>query len=545
MRLVSLLSCLLVASACAQPLVYNRGVLNAASFMPQGLASGGIAQGSIFSIFGTRFGPGSPVEASAFPLGTTLGNVSVTLTQGATTVNAIPLYVSNTQVNAIMPSNAPLGRVSLRVLSGALKSPPVPVTVVTSAFGIFTAGGAGTGPGILQNYITAVNQPINEPSIAAQPGQTIILWGTGLGPAPGGADNVAPPVGNLPIKVEVFVGGVPATVAYSGRTPCCSGTDQIVFQVPASAPLGCWVPVMIRTGGTTVGNVVTMAIQSNGTSCADPLNPLSSPLVAGGNSAIFSAYRANTHEDVGVAATVDVTSDYLGGAAYGSQAAPFPFNLMVSLPPAGTCTEYGEAGDLLGGASSIAAPGGQALNFGTSLTLTSPKGTETLTAALGYAAGYLGGFISDNSIPNTLYLNPGAYTLAGTGGADIGAFSASLTVPQALAWTNPPTTVDRTQPLAIAWTGGNPGQPVAVTGFGEDLPTNSSVMFVCLAAPGASNFTIPSVMLSNVPATRANPLQSKDVIYLVSLPGSQVGATGLNGSAVGFTYISGTTVVYQ
>jgi hypothetical protein len=190
-------------------------------------------------------------------------------------------------------------------------------------------------------------------------------------------------------------------------------------------------------------------------------------------------------------------------------------------------------------------PGGQALNFGPSLTLTGPKGTETLTAALGYAAGYLGGFISDNSIPNTLYLNPGTYTLAGTGGADIGAFSASLTVPQALAWTNPPTTVDRTQPLAIAWTGGNPGQPVAVTGFGEDLPTNSSVMFVCLAAPGASNFTIPSVMLSNVPATRANPLQSKDVIYLVSLPGSQVGATGLNGSAVGFTYISGTTVVYQ
>ena len=200
MRLVSLLSCLLVASACAQPLVYNRGVLNAASFMPQGLAGGGIAQGSIFSIFGTRFGPGSPVEASAFPLGTTLGNVSVTLTQGATTVNAIPLYVSNTQVNAIMPSNAPLGRVSLRVLSGALKSPPVPVTVVTSAFGIFTAGGAGTGPGILQNYITAVNQPINEPSIAAQPGQTIILWGTGLGPVPGGADNVAPPAGNGPVR---------------------------------------------------------------------------------------------------------------------------------------------------------------------------------------------------------------------------------------------------------------------------------------------------------------------------------------------------------
>src|SRR5690349_8576104 len=55
------------------------------------------------------------VQANSFPLGTTLANVSITVTQGGTAVNAIPLFVSASQINAIMPSNAPLGTVTLRV----------------------------------------------------------------------------------------------------------------------------------------------------------------------------------------------------------------------------------------------------------------------------------------------------------------------------------------------------------------------------------------------------------------------------------------------
>src|SRR5205823_5836186 len=105
-----LLACAFAACAIAQPpLIYNRAILNAASFMPPGVPGGPIARGSIFSIFGTRLGPSSPTKVSSFPLGTTLANISITVSQGSTTVNAIPLYVSESQINAIMPSNAPLG----------------------------------------------------------------------------------------------------------------------------------------------------------------------------------------------------------------------------------------------------------------------------------------------------------------------------------------------------------------------------------------------------------------------------------------------------
>ena len=161
--------------------------------MPPRLPGGAIAQGSIFSIFGTRIGPATGVQATSFPLPTTLGGITITVT-GSTTVNAIPLYVSDSQINAIMPSNAPVGVASVRVKTVNQQSNAMTVNISPSAFGIFTATGTGLGPGILQNFVSQTNQPINSATIAAQPGQVITLWGTGLGPV--SADNVAPTAGN-------------------------------------------------------------------------------------------------------------------------------------------------------------------------------------------------------------------------------------------------------------------------------------------------------------------------------------------------------------
>src|SRR5262249_6953722 len=134
-----------------QPAITYRGVVNAASLMPQGLPGGGIARGSIFSIFGRSLGPATPAFPATFPLPTTLGGVSVIVSQGATTVNAIPLFVSPGQINAIMPSNAPLGMVSVRVSVNNARSNPAPVRVVESTLGVFAVNRAGGGPGILQN----------------------------------------------------------------------------------------------------------------------------------------------------------------------------------------------------------------------------------------------------------------------------------------------------------------------------------------------------------------------------------------------------------
>jgi uncharacterized protein (TIGR03437 family) len=550
------LLCLLVVSASAQPLLYYRGGVNAASFMPQGLPGGGIAQGSLFSLFGRRLGPTTPAGQLAFPLATTIGGASITVTQGSTTVHAIPLYVSQSQINAIMPSEAPLGWASVRVTVNGIASNPLPVRIVTDAFGIFTVSGAGIGPAVAQNYISPATQPVNSPTLSAAPGQVLTLWGTGLGPVTGG-DNVAPAAGNLPTTVAVFVGGQPATaISYHGRAPCCAGVDQIDFQVPANAPLGCWVPVYVQTSGSTVSNFATIAVQKGGAPCSDPGNPFSAPIVSGGRAGAFVAVRATTREDLGTVAPVDVATDFQASSFYSQAPSPFPFNSGLSLPPFGTCTEYAVKGDLLNGdLLPLLSPTGTSLDAGDRVILTGPNGSAPAALTTPswlpqFLLGYFGGAIGSTTWSGALALNPGTYTLSSSGGRDVGPFQATWHVPSPISWTgrNSLVNVNRAQPLNISWSGGTSSDLVGIVGFGEDLPTNSSTMFVCLASPGATSFSIPPPVLANLPPTRQNPLQSKDVIYLVSVPGAAavpVNPTGVNAAAALFTYINGKTVIYQ
>ena len=546
-----LVACLFTtAGIIAQPpVIYNRAVLNAASFMPARLPGGAIAQGSIFSLFGARLGPSTPVQASSFPLGTSLGGVSITVTQGANTVNAIPLFVSASQINAIMPSKAPVGAASMRVIVGNAKSNPMTVIISPTAFGIFTALGTGMGPGVLQNFVSQDSQPVNSPTIAAQPGQVITLYGTGLGPV--AADNVAPTAGNLATKTEVFVGGATASILYSGRTPCCAGLDQVVFQIPTNAPLGCSVPVYLRTAGTTVSNFVSMAITPDGSSCFNSSPP--TPFVTAGKYGGFLSLRVATHEDIGTWAPIDLTGDYAVAIAYQVPSSNFPFLPVFSPPPPGTCTVYSVKGDLLRGDTLPGAVpfGGKPLNFGAGFALSGPNGMKTIqNLLLADPVSYLGGSVTRNLFRNTLFLDPGSYQVSGAGGLDVGMFSVSATMPGPLNWTNRDqlSVLDRTQPLNLAWGNGSSDQQVFVVGFGVDLPTDTTTVFGCVPMPGASSFTVPPIILSNIPATRPNPLQSKGVIYLVNVPKSgyvNLNASGLDQGFATFQYATGKTVAFR
>src|SRR5215469_14763637 len=156
------------------PAIYTHGVTNAASYTASGLPTGAVALGSIFTIFGTNLGPTTGVQVSSFPLGTTFNGVSIKITQGATVANAIPLYVSASSINAIMPSNAPVGLVSLRVTFNGIPSNPTPMRVINDSPGIFTFTGTGLGPAAA---LVALNSGLqnNSTSYTAAPGQIITL----------------------------------------------------------------------------------------------------------------------------------------------------------------------------------------------------------------------------------------------------------------------------------------------------------------------------------------------------------------------------------
>src|ERR1044072_5680003 len=110
MRLITILLAILILSRPATAAFTIASVSNAASRIPIGLPGYGVAQGAVFAITGVGVGQDPPTQAT-FPLPTSTGlaGVNVTITVGSTTVEGIMIYVSANEVDAILPSNTPLG----------------------------------------------------------------------------------------------------------------------------------------------------------------------------------------------------------------------------------------------------------------------------------------------------------------------------------------------------------------------------------------------------------------------------------------------------
>ena len=110
------------SALAAQPLISPGGVVNSASYQLPSLPGGALAQGSIFSIFGTGLGPPSPgVQASEFPLRVTLAGVSV--------VSCVFCPVRATSYLNVVTSN-PVG-VPIVSVAGLLVTLPAVLAVYT------------------------------------------------------------------------------------------------------------------------------------------------------------------------------------------------------------------------------------------------------------------------------------------------------------------------------------------------------------------------------------------------------------------------------
>jgi uncharacterized protein (TIGR03437 family) len=249
-------------------------IQNSASYAPE------VAQGSIFVITGTNLGPAQLAQAPANSLPVQLAGTTVQVVAGGAIVDCPIAYTSATQIAAVLPSGTPLGPGSFTVSYNGQMAGPDGIQVVSSGVGIYTVASSGIGTGI----ITDTNYVIKTLSQPAKPGDIVIAWATGLGPIKGNDAIVAP--SPLFTNVDVLVGDQPATVIAAGRSGCCAGLDQIAFQVPATAPLGCFVPMSIRVAGGalnaagSVSNFVTLPLSQSGGPCSDPTPGFPSALVS-------------------------------------------------------------------------------------------------------------------------------------------------------------------------------------------------------------------------------------------------------------------------
>ena len=226
--------------AMAQPVISF--IENAATNIPAPLPNSPIAQGAKFVIKGVNLGPATLEIFTTFPYGTSVGGVSGKVTVAGQIKDLIMFYTSpldpkflplNRQIGAILPSSTPLGTGVLTLTYNGQTSAPAPITVVANNIGLYTLNTEGSGAAVATFQVPPPGGPYVSNGNAAIAGDSVILWGTGLG-AIAADETVAAPGGDMTnVPLEVFVGGQPAQILYRGRNGCCSSVDTVYFRVPA------------------------------------------------------------------------------------------------------------------------------------------------------------------------------------------------------------------------------------------------------------------------------------------------------------------------
>ena len=227
-------------------------VLNGASFR----TDQPVAAGSWATAFGAFTGVAN-AQATAVPLPKTLGGVTVTV-DGM----EAPLYfVSATQMNFLIPGAATAGLKDVQIrTAGATVNGKV--RVVTTGPGLFTKDNTISPPrGAVLNQDSAENTQ-NTP---ARRGQVVQLFGTGPGALSAtvadGANAPAATLVNTRSTPQVYIGGVPATVQFSGLAPNLIGLWQVNAFVPERPFLAGRVPVRVYMDGVDSNEVSIFVAQ--------------------------------------------------------------------------------------------------------------------------------------------------------------------------------------------------------------------------------------------------------------------------------------------
>lgn len=257
--------------AAAAPVLQSSSIVNAASFRAAGSPADAIGHGAIISLFGTNLGSALAV-AGGSPLPTALQGTSVLLNG-----NALPLYfVSPTQINAQLPYLMNAAPYTIQVRTAGGSSAAVPLLAPGFSPGIYSLSQSGSGEGAIVH--AATGEAAGPGQRPAKPGDIVTIQANGLGavtPEVKPGFNSCDPDGRcnadlsnavirfLTTKPAVEIGGrqlADSDVLFAGLAPQFVGLYQLNVRIPADAPAGGSVSVVIKMGSHASRNDVTMAI---------------------------------------------------------------------------------------------------------------------------------------------------------------------------------------------------------------------------------------------------------------------------------------------
>jgi uncharacterized protein (TIGR03437 family) len=238
------------------PELFAGDIVNAADY-----SGGRVAPGEIVVLFPSNAGPPEMADwhldadgKAAVPVGATR-----VFFDG---IAAAVVYSLSGQVCAVVPNEVAHKKTTEVVIEyGGVRSPPVMLPVAASAPALFTLDASGKGQAAMLNETGCCNSVRNP----APRGTVVSLYGTGEGQTEPQANDRTVSVPGRPaqlwvpqLPVTVTVGGVPAEVNYVRNI----GLLQVNVRVPANAPTGDAVPLVLTVGNTRSSDRVTMAIRS-------------------------------------------------------------------------------------------------------------------------------------------------------------------------------------------------------------------------------------------------------------------------------------------
>lgn len=201
----------LLGSIQAVPSVTTTNVLNAGSLLP-----GPISGNEWVTLKGSGLATTQVTQN-----GTTVGGVGVTVGGAAATLS----FVSNSQINFLVPSSIAAGPTQIKVTNNGLTSAAINATVANLSPSFFTLSTAANGDTFIA--ATHANGTVLSTTSPAAPGETIVLYGTGFGNGVVGS--------TIPFPTIVIDGFI-ATVQFSGLV--LPGLYQFNVVVPAGVTKG-------------------------------------------------------------------------------------------------------------------------------------------------------------------------------------------------------------------------------------------------------------------------------------------------------------------
>jgi uncharacterized protein (TIGR03437 family) len=247
----------LYVPATAPPEPTITGVVNGASFQP------GVVANSWATIQGTNLASTTDNWNSSIKNGQlpdSLDGVTVLFDGMPAAVD----YISPTQINVLVPN----------VTSSTTE------VVVTNAGSIgagVSAPASQYGPAFFSwpdNQVVATRQDFSYAAksgtfptlttVAAKPGDVIILWGSGFGPTtpsvPVGVETPSDTTYSTSTLPTITIDNVPATVYGAALAPGFAGLVQVAIQVPSSLGNGDW-PVVAKIGGVQSASGLVLSVQ--------------------------------------------------------------------------------------------------------------------------------------------------------------------------------------------------------------------------------------------------------------------------------------------